>query len=202
MSEIQIAIFAKAPIAGEAKTRLIPALGAEGAALFHEQLVRNTVKAAIESGVGPVTVWCGLQMEHSLFSELAETYPVILKEQPEGDLGERMLFAVEQMQTPLILIGCDCPMLDASLLKKCANSLRQRSVVILPAEDGGYALLGLNQPIPSLFTDIAWGESSVMATTRERLKEQNISWAEPAKVWDVDRPEDLHKLNQLNFLQR
>ena len=202
MREVQIAVFAKAPIAGQAKTRLIPALGAEGAALFHEQMVRNTVKSAVLADIGPVTVWCDLQKDHAMFNELANSYPITLQEQPEGDLGERLLYAVEQMQPPLLLIGCDCPMLDVALLQQCSASLQQHDVVILPAEDGGYALLGMNQIEPTLFRGIAWGEDSVMATTRERLKAKNINWTEPAEVWDVDRPEDLQRLKQRNFLQR
>jgi hypothetical protein len=92
-------------------------------------------------------------------------------------------------------------MLDAGMLQACASALqRGDDAVFLPAEDGGYALVGLRQPQPDVFRDIDWGSGAVMAQTRDRLRECALRWAEPATVWDVDRPQDLDRLQRSALL--
>lgn len=202
---VHIALFAKAPVAGQAKTRLIPALGATGAARLHRQLVRQAVRIACAAGLGPVSLWCAPGIGHRFFRALATTAGLPLQAQQGDDLGARMAhaFATLTPHGPVLLIGSDCPMLTPALLHDCAAALRHGDdAVFLPAEDGGYALVGLRQPQPALFGAIPWGSDTVMAHTRARLNGHGLRWSEPATVWDVDRPDDLPRLSALELALR
>ena len=200
---INIAIFAKAPVAGTAKTRLIPALGAAGAARLHRQLVRHALHTAQAAALGPVSLWCAPDTTHRFFRALAITTGIPLHVQHGEHLGERMHHALSALTAtaPTLLIGTDCPMLDPATLQACAVALRNgEDAVFLPAEDGGYALVGLRRPQPGLFRNIDWGRDAVMAQTRDRLRDCDLRWAEPATVWDVDRPQDLARLQNSALL--
>ncbi|MFP4138529.1 MAG: TIGR04282 family arsenosugar biosynthesis glycosyltransferase [Halomonas sp.] len=188
--EVRLAILAKAPLPGRVKTRLIPACGAEEAARVHEALLRHTLAVATAAMPATrITLWTALEHDHPLFLALAERHAIALRTQPEGDLGQRMRRALTP--GPAMVIGSDCPALTPALLRRCAAALANHDAVCLPAEDGGYALLGLNEVHPSLFTDIAWGGEAVMEQTRQRLAALGWHLACPATVWDLDRPEDL-----------
>ncbi|MBE0488093.1 MAG: TIGR04282 family arsenosugar biosynthesis glycosyltransferase [Halomonas sp.] len=191
---VSLAILAKAPIPGKAKTRLIPALGPEGAARLHARLLHRTLEVACHAlPPARITLWTALDHDHPLFLELATRHGIILLPQPEGDLGERMHRALWQAGGPAMVIGSDCPMLSPALLTACAERLQDHDAVCLPAEDGGYGLIGVRHPDPRLFDDIAWGTGSVMAKTDERIVALGWRLACPATVWDVDRPEDLRR---------
>jgi rSAM/selenodomain-associated transferase 1 len=192
-----IAVFARAPVAGAAKTRLIPRLGAEGAAELHAALVRKTLQTAVAGSLGSVTLWCSPDINHAFFATMQREFGVELHPQADGDLGERMLSAFRAYEPdPLLLIGTDCPVMTPEHLRQAAEDLIEGAdAVFLPAEDGGYALVGLRRPIPSIFRDMLWGTNVVMAETRRRLSRLGASWTEPATVWDIDRPEDLDRLS-------
>ncbi|MCA1770533.1 MAG: TIGR04282 family arsenosugar biosynthesis glycosyltransferase [Halomonas sp.] len=195
--EVALAILAKAPIPGRAKTRLIPALGPEEAARVHAQLLRHTLEVTCAGFPRErITLWTALDHAHPLFLELAERHGIALSPQPEGNLGERMHHALVQAGEPALVIGSDCPALSPGLLRICAEALGEHDAVCLPAEDGGYGLIGVRQPDPRLFDDIPWGTESVMARTRQRIAELGWRLACPATVWDVDRPEDLRRWQQ------
>ena len=197
---VSIAVFARAPEPGAAKTRLIPALGAQGAARLHRQLTLRAVRTAREAGLGPVTLWCAPDSQHRFFRALRQVTRVECRTQPPGDLGARMLHAFRRHcgEGPLLLIGTDCPALAAGDLHAAAQALSEDSdAVFLPAEDGGYVLIGLRRPQPSLFAGIAWGAESVMDETRARLRAAGATWREPRTLWDVDRPADLQRLAAL-----
>jgi uncharacterized protein len=190
--DFPLAILAKAPLPGRVKTRLIPALGAEQAARVHERLLRLTLAVAAEATPGHrITLWTALDHAHPLFLELADHHGVELRAQPEGDLGQRMHHAFQAMPGPGLVIGSDCPVLTATLLRRCQAALTEAEAVCLPAEDGGYALIGLRRAQARLFAGIDWGTDRVMAQTRRRLLELGWQLASPATVWDVDRPEDV-----------
>ncbi len=193
---IDIAIFARAPVPGTAKTRLIPRLGAEGAAELHAALVRKALQIALGSSLGPVTLWCTPDPYHPFFAGLQREFGVGLCTQPEGDLGDRMLAAFQaHAPKPLLLIGTDCPVLSPDDLRRAAADLIEGAdAVFLPAEDGGYALVGLKRPIADIFHAMSWGDDTVMSETRKRLSLLGAKWTEPAVVWDVDRPEDVDRL--------
>ena len=192
---VALSILAKAPVAGAVKTRLIPALGADGAAALHARLIERTVEIACKASIGPVTLWVTPAPPHAYFTVLASRLPIGLAVQPDGDLGARMLAACRAAAGPVIVIGTDCPALTPSHLRDAADMLREgNDVIVTPAEDGGYVLIGSRQPQPNLFADMTWGTDTVMAETRVRLAQSRLSWRELPPLWDVDRPEDLARL--------
>ena len=201
--DVAIAIFAKAPIEGFAKTRLIPRLGADGAAMLQRRMIERTVQTALAAGTGPVSLWCTPDCEHEVFRQLAAAQPVTLYEQSGGDLGERMAnaFDIVARSRAALLVGTDCVVLCPLHLTRCAEFLRGRTdAVFLPAEDGGYVLVGLRQPAPALFRDIAWTTDRVMRETRARAAHLGLSIAEPVTLWDIDRPEDYDRAVKLGMM--
>jgi rSAM/selenodomain-associated transferase 1 len=191
---VGVAVLAKAPLPGFAKTRLIPALGAEGAALLQARLVEHAIATASAARIGPVTLWAAPDESHPLFQTIA-TRGVALARQHRGDLGTRMLAAVAATATPTIVIGTDCPALTPDHLRTAADILRGGTdAVIIPAEDGGYVLIGLRAPARALFSDMPWSTPTVMKETRRRLRDLRLTWREPVTLWDLDLPEDLERL--------
>jgi rSAM/selenodomain-associated transferase 1 len=197
---VALAILAKAPTPGSVKTRLIPALGAAGAAALHARLIEGTIETACAAGIGPVTLW--VTTPHPHFAALASRFHIALAAQPDGDLGARMLAACEAAAGPVIVIGTDCPALTASHLRQAADVLRAGgAVVVIPAEDGGYVLIGSRRPQPELFAGMTWSTDQVMAQTRQRLARGGLTWRELPPLWDVDRPEDLGRLRVAGLAQ-
>lgn len=199
-----VILFAKAPIAGTAKTRLIPALGAEGAAKLHESLLHHTLLTATTACAGRVQLWCSPSSDHLVFQQCAKQYEVELFDQPEGDLGTRLAYAFAQAlgSAPYaIAIGADIPELNAADLRQAVDSLNSGvDAVIGPAEDGGYYLLGMTRYAAQPFCQIDWGTDQVLIQTRERLQQIGWHWHELALHWDVDRPEDLARLKKSHIL--
>ena len=192
---VAIAILAKAPLPGLAKTRLAPVLGADGAANLQARFIARTVTTAQSAAVGPVTLWVASDLRHPVFQTIAARRGVALAAQPEGDLGARMMAAVEAVSGPVIVVGTDCPALTPEHLRVAARALLDGiDVVIIPVDDGGYGLIGVRRLEPALFVGMTWSTSSVMAETRRRLAGLGLSWREPARLWDVDRPADLDRL--------
>jgi hypothetical protein len=194
-NSVQIAVFAKAPQPGSTKTRLIPALGAAGAARLQRQLTLNALQLAKRFAPEKVTLWCAPDTRHRFFRALNIHCGIQVCGQSGVDLGDRMAHAFAVSAGPTLLIGTDCPALAVEHLEAAARLLcGGRDAVFIPAEDGGYVLVGLRTPQPRLFEDIDWGSERVMAQTRKRLIELGLSWGEPATLWDVDRPADLERL--------
>ena len=197
---VALAILAKAPVAGAVKTRLIPALGAEGAAALHARLIKRTIETACVAQTGPVTLWVTPAPPHAYFTALASRFPIGLAVQPDGDLGARMLAACQAAAAAVVVIGTDCPALTPLHLQQAAAALRDgNDVVITPAEDGGYVLIGSRQPQPELFAEMTWGVETVMAETRRRLRQSGLTCRELPPLWDVDRPEDLARLHKVRL---
>ncbi len=194
---VAVAILAKAPRPGLAKTRLAPVLGADGAANLQARFIERTVTTAQAAAIGPVTLWVTPDRHHPAFQTIAALLGVALAEQPDGDLGARMLAAIAAANGPAIVIGTDCPALTPEHLRMAARALADGiDVVIVPVEDGGYALIGMQRPEPALFAGMSWSTSSVMAETRRRLTRLGLPWREPARLWDVDEPADLERLTR------
>ncbi|MEO6744702.1 MAG: TIGR04282 family arsenosugar biosynthesis glycosyltransferase [Caldimonas sp.] len=193
-----VIVFAKAPVAGTVKTRLAGALGAAGAARLAARMLEATTACALEAAVGPVEVCCAPDRSHPAFTALASASTVVLTEQGEGDLGQRMHRALERALASVpfaIVIGTDAPQLDAGYLREAAAALGHHDAVIGPAVDGGYALIGLRRSAPpTLFDGIDWSTSRVLAQTRERLGRLGLRWAEFAPLHDIDEPADLRHL--------
>ena len=189
-----VIVMAKAPVAGFAKTRLIPALGAAGAAALAERLLDRAVAQARVAGLGPVEVCCAPDTEHPALARLASRIGARLTCQAQGDLGARMAQALEKalsVADRVLLMGTDAPALDAAMLRRAAGALDDVDAVFVPAFDGGYALVGLRRHAPSLFDNMAWSTASVMADARLRLAAAGLRHVELPPVADIDEPADL-----------
>lgn len=194
MLDAAVAILAKAPVPGYAKTRLVPRLGPEGAAAFAGRLIERAVEKALAAEIGPVTLWCAPDAGHPVFEALGRR-GARLAVQPEGDLGRRMLAAFQNASTPLVLIGTDCPVLRPGDLADAASALGAGvDAVIAPTEDGGYGLIAAGRALPCLFEDMPWSTERVAAATRARAAENGLRLAELSTIWDVDTPADWHRL--------
>jgi len=185
----RIVLFAKMPVPGRVKTRLIATLGAEGAARLARRLLSTTLREAIASGL-PVEL-CG-DPDARLWGPTS--LGLILSAQGEGDLGMRLTRAAERTIAggeSVLLIGADCPTLHAGHLRDAAAALERHDAVIHPAEDGGYALLGLRRTDPSLFARIAWSSPDVATQTCARIGALDWSLDIHDTLRDIDQPADL-----------
>jgi hypothetical protein len=200
-----VGIFARAPQPGLAKTRLIASLGEQGAATLHMRLVERTVATVRTAQVGHVELWCSPSPEHDFFVSLARGTGCVLRRQRDADLGTRMSEAFRAMLGDMqvaIIVGSDCPMLAAEDLRRAQRSLAEGwDVVLGPAEDGGYYLIGLRRPEPGLFEGIEWGSERVLEQTRARLHALRLRWQETALRWDIDRPADLDRVRADSTLE-
>ncbi|MFA6052679.1 MAG: TIGR04282 family arsenosugar biosynthesis glycosyltransferase [Methylobacter sp.] len=196
-------IFCKAPVPGQVKTRLIPELTAEQAAELHIELSTKTLQRATQSNLCPVQLWCSPTTDHDFFTESEAAYPLLLKQQQGADLGERMHHAFCSAlaeYSHALLMGCDCPSLTGQDLEEALTTLNQENeVVIAPAEDGGYVLIGLNRPHPELFDNMPWGTERVLAQTRSRIERYKLRHHELNEQWDLDTPEDLERYHLLTL---
>lgn len=196
--------FARTPRAGRVKTRLMPALGGQGALQLHQQLVSYVWKSLHETGVSQQQLWVDAADTKGFFATLQPGVenPYL---QQGGDLGERMAHAAGHALSQyemVVVVGSDCPQLDENYLTEAFESLTQGAEVVLgPASDGGYVLIGMRRLHARVFTDINWGSGEVLAQTRQRLAGIGCRWHELPERWDVDRPEDLQKLAALKLFQ-
>ena len=192
----RIQVFCKAPIAGEVKTRL--KLPPDEAVSVHRQLATRTLNVCLTSRLAPIELWCAPDSQHAFFQQYKEE--LTLAEQGPGDLGERMFHAMSTTISqgyPTILIGTDCPTIDAEYLELAITTLQAHDAVIGPAEDGGYGLIGLNVIHPATFANIDWGTDAVASATFDALDGLGYDWQVLPTLWDVDRPEDLTRWNAL-----
>jgi rSAM/selenodomain-associated transferase 1 len=200
-----VLVFAKAPRPGLAKTRLAPLLGAEGAAALHAKLIKHTLETARRAGVGDLELH-GEPADDDFLRFCTESYGARLLPQAAGDLGERMCAALMQALRTCayaILVGSDCPALTARHLRLAAKALENgRDAVFVPAEDGGYVLIGVSRCDAQLFQAIAWSTAQVMDETRSRLIRLGWQWQELETLWDVDTPDDYRRLVASGLLER
>lgn len=188
-----VLVFARAPVAGSAKTRLIPVLGADGAAQASARLTRRALRVAGAARIGPVELWCAPDCAHAFFVACARDFGITLHAQATGDIGRRMARAFDdalRRHERVLLIGADAVSLDPAALIVAAHALTDHQAVFAPAEDGGYLLVGLRQPQPALFDGIGWGTGEVWSQTRARLDALGLSACVLATGYDVDRPQD------------
>ncbi|MFI8479445.1 TIGR04282 family arsenosugar biosynthesis glycosyltransferase [Pseudomonas sp. NPDC078700] len=197
---VSLHMLARAPRPGQVKTRLIPALGADGACDLQRRLVERALSLCAD-GFSQRFLWLDDGPDTKL-QALAEQHGWTVVEQPAGDLGERMrcITALGLVESDAVmLIGNDCPAINAEYLAQARAALVDAPAVLGPAEDGGYVLLGLRQNSSRLFSNIAWGTAEVLRLTLARLAELDWRYKLLPVLWDVDRPEDLQRLASLGI---
>jgi rSAM/selenodomain-associated transferase 2/rSAM/selenodomain-associated transferase 1 len=198
MSELRrrLILFARYPIAGKVKTRLIPALGSAGAVALHRRLVLRAFRAADEA-CRALPAHLEVHFEGGTEQAMSHWLGGNARFVPQhgGDLGARMAGAFEESfrtgPAATVVIGSDCPSLSALVIVEAFARLTERPAVLGPAEDGGYYLVGLSQPIPELFRSIPWGSDQVLANSLAVLQQQGCEAALLKPLTDIDRPEDL-----------
>lgn len=191
----ELILFTKYPIPGKAKTRLIPALGCEMAADLHRQMTEKTVatarKLAQEEGVYIRVFYEGgsLDVMREWLGEMD------FERQKNGDLGEKMHDAFVKgfscRAQKIVIIGTDCPTLTVDILKEAFLKLKEYDLVIGPASDGGYYLIGLKKRNKYLFKGISWGSGRVLHQTKKKADEYGLNVATLETLCDIDRPNDL-----------
>lgn len=192
--ELLLVQFTRTPRAGQVKTRMIPHLGAVGACELHEELTLWTCRQLLASGLGPVEFSVDGDVVHPLFDRCRSEGVARISAQRGADLGQRMYHALQEALsrfTGVILVGSDCPGIDAPYLRQAADALRHASVVLGPAADGGYVLVGARQISARVFTGIPWGSDKVYAKTLQALQETGLDWVALQPLTDIDRPSDL-----------
>jgi hypothetical protein len=195
LMETRIVIFAKAPVPGKVKTRLVPALGEEGAASLARRMLRDTVREARKVGVAEVELCAAPPPDHPDWKDLLP--PTLIEDQGEGDLGERLARAAERVIAGgqrVIFVGTDCPQLNERRLRQACWELEGHDAVIHPTFDGGYALLGLRRFDPSIFASIEWSTASVARTTIARIGALGWDLHIGETLQDIDEPQDLSAL--------
>ncbi|MAM70491.1 MAG: flagellar biosynthesis protein FlgB [Gammaproteobacteria bacterium] len=193
--DARILMFTKAPLAGKVKTRLISVLGEQGALNLHLQLMERQLKVLHKSPLCPVQLWLDQEHEHPLF----DSFSGDVKLQSGGNLGDKMLHAartVLKQAGTVIIIGSDCPDLDEEYLHAALMVLQDKhtDLVLGPAEDGGYVLIGMKQAHPEVFQDIDWGTAVVLQQTLARIEGAGLAQQCLSPLRDVDTREDLASL--------
>jgi uncharacterized protein len=196
-----VIVFARAPLAGRVKTRLAARLGEARAARLHRRLTAAALRTALAARCGPVELHG--TSRHAWFVHLARRHCLVLRVQRGGDLGERMAWALRNAlrRAPYaLLMGSDCPDLRPRELRRAARWLAGGAdAVLAPARDGGYALVGLRRPAEFLFAAMPWSSERVYALTVLRLEGAGWRQRALAPVADIDRPEDLERLQPLRL---
>lgn len=194
-----VIVFARAPRLGRVKTRLASTIGEQAALQAHRELLRRTARVAASLRGQPGFDGSSLQLSidgddpDGECADLAREFGMRFDHQPGGDLGERMYAALAaelRLGRLPVLVGSDCPALQAGDLLDAIAALRRGEAVFAPAEDGGYVLVGLARACAAPFEGIDWGSHQVMEQTRARLRAANLRWTELRTLWDVDRPAD------------
>jgi len=202
--DARILIFARAPVPGRCKTRLIPALGRHGAARLHRQLVRRTLAAARASQL-PVELWCAPDASHGFFAACRRDFGVRLRRQHGGDLGRRMALALartlREVNTAL-LVGSDCPEFMRRDFAAALADLRTRDCVLQPSTDGGYVLIGARRLERRALAGIAWSSGRELAQTRSRLRGLGLSFSERTPLMDIDAPDDYREARRRGLRPR
>lgn len=200
--ESRLLVFAKAPQAGRVKTRLAASIGANEATHVYTLWLEALVDRLAAATLAPLELWVSPDARHPLFRRLAENSGVELHLQPDGDLGQRMYQVMRQTlagHKQAVLIGSDCPVMSVDYVERALRALDQGiDTVIGPAEDGGYVLLGQNQVVPAMFTEIPWSTDRVMRTTRRRLIAARRYWAELETLWDIDSLDNYRRWQNFN----
>jgi len=185
--------FAREPLAGSVKTRMMPELSPGQACDLHRELVLWTCRTLTGAGLGPVQLAVAGRLAHPLF-EQCRSMGADLGRQRGSNLGERMYDALARAlgrYPKVVLVGSDCPAIDREYLVGATKALDTAELVLGPAADGGYVLIGARRILPAVFAGVHWGTETVFSETADRLERLGLRWAALPMLADVDRPEDL-----------
>jgi uncharacterized protein len=201
VSAPRVLVFARAPVPGRCKTRLIPALGAAGAAALHRRLVLRTLAAARDAGCA-VELWCAPATAHGFFATCRRAHGVRLRRQPAGDLGRRMALALARalQAGPAVLVGSDCPEFTAQDFRAALAALAANDCVLQPSRDGGYVLIGARRIERRALAAIRWSSTRELAQTRRRFARLGLRCAELRPLRDVDTPSDYRRARRGGLL--
>lgn len=194
---VRIIVFAKAPQPGFAKTRLIPALGEQGAAALAKRMLQHTLHEALAADIGTVELCAAPAVADAAWQGIELLQGIVTTEQAEGDLGARLAQAAARALAQgesVLLVGTDCMEMSADLLRAAARALHEHDAVIHCTVDGGYALLGLTQFSAFPFQNIPWSSDQVAFTTITRCGQLGWSLHVGQMLHDVDEPQDLEYL--------
>ena len=184
-----IQILCKAPVLGKVKTRLIQEMGKRRALDLYLQMFERLM-AELSASRFKTELWISPDKDHAFF----ERYALARFQQAGTDLGVRMSTALRDglnRYESVILVGTDLPLVNRSYIEQAVNALRDHDVIIGPAEDGGYGLVGVKGETPDMFSDIDWGTERVLSQTCARLNRDGLDFGLLPLIWDVDRPADL-----------
>ena len=197
MTKSVVLVFTRAPIPGETKTRLIPLLGAQGAAEFHQTILQSTLIEANASDFGNVEIWCATESNHPFLKQCEKDYSCVVRTQQGNDLGERMHHAtnIALMENAfVVLVGSDCPALTTDILNKSYEYLSNgKDAVLGTSMDGGYYLIGMKKLNPEIFQGLSWGECDVAEKTRQNFIRLGLDYIELEELSDIDTPDDYQK---------
>ncbi len=188
MQKPHLVQFTRYPAAGECKSRLIPAVGAEGAAAIHRHLTEHIFDCLTKTDCRVTLAYTG--EEASAFKQWLGTGAVFTA-QTRGDLSQRLMAFVDD--APIIFFGSDTPDLSARHVSAAIAGLMTHRLVIGPALDGGYYLIGMREPLPQLFGDMPWSTDQVMPETLRRAQQMGIEPLLLEPLSDCDVPEDLQQ---------
>lgn len=197
-----IAVFARAPIEGRVKTRLIPAYGARGATAIYRYLAEQTLVAvrdacAVMNATASLWIADAREVTHPTCIGWSSAYGFPIYAQVEGDLGERMFRCLEALSAEhgsVSILGTDCPIITGQAIEKTISQIDSiRPWSLIPVEDGGYVLIATRSASRVPFTDVTWSTSIVMETTRDRFRAAGIGWTESPMLWDIDEPADVER---------
>jgi len=194
---MEVLLFTRYPVPGQVKTRLIPALGAEAAAALHRWMAERA--AAQISSFSSASSWRGrVCCTGGTAEEVSDWLGLSLpwERQAEGDLGQRLHAGMQGSHArgheKVLVIGADCPGLTTAVIDRAFAALERCPMVVGPAQDGGYYLLGLRMPVEAaLFTGIEWGKGTVLAETLRIAAAVGLTWEVLEELRDVDLPDDL-----------
>jgi rSAM/selenodomain-associated transferase 1 len=198
-SNARLLVFARAPCLGQVKTRLSASIGDANALRLYRAMLGRL--GALLEGMD-WDLWVTSNKFHKDFLSICKSKNIC--DQKEGDLGQRMLHAIscslaQESIEFVVLIGTDCPALEPAYLECAFEALQEGVEVVLgPAEDGGYVLVGMRQPVPEIFSNINWGSGTVLEETVQRLRQLGLSYRLLETLWDVDTVEDLPRLRELS----
>ena len=202
-SNINILLFARLPALGKVKTRLKSALSSIEILALYEAMLKRIVSLLNESNLAEVQLWLDTDSTKENNFVLDVPWNFKMNEQVGEDLGDKMNFAINESLVSkdakcALLLGSDCPALTLGYIDNALRLLDDGAQLVLgPAEDGGYVLIGVNKSYPELFKGIQWGTDKVLDETIQRAKSIGVDYVCLEPLWDVDRPEDIRRLSKL-----